>query len=434
MSDQPETVETGRGRRLPPRPAGRRPGGRRPGRASAAPAAAAPPGPARRPCSTSRSSSATSSRIGLDRPRQPRHGHALGGWAAIPGAEVVAVCDIRADRATPAADPVAAAGHARPAEYGGSKRTRSQQMLNRERARPRLHRDAVGVPLRAGQGRPARRGERRRRAAHRDRARQLWDLVDTSEPTRKNLMLSENCSYGRNELAMLKMAHEGLFGEVTKRPRRLPARPARAAVRGRVLHGRLAQALAHPQHRELLPHARAGADRRRHGHQPRRPHDHALGDRHRAEGAGRLPGALRPARHRSWRETYVNGDLVSCMIETAQRPGHPGRARRQFAASVQPDQRARRQPRHLRGLRRHVTTGARVYVEPLHGGHSWRDFDAAARVRPLAVEGARATRRTTAATAGWTTSCSGASCSRSAPGTCPTSTSTTRPPGARRCR
>ena len=25
----------------------------------------------------------------------------------------------------------------------------------------------------------------------------------------------ENCSYGRNELAMLKMAHEGVFGEIT---------------------------------------------------------------------------------------------------------------------------------------------------------------------------------------------------------------------------
>lgn len=39
--------------------------------------------------------------------------------------------------------------------------------------------------------------------------------MDTSERTRKNLMLSENCSYGRNELAMLKMGHEGLFGDIT---------------------------------------------------------------------------------------------------------------------------------------------------------------------------------------------------------------------------
>ncbi len=44
---------------------------------------------------------------------------------------------------------------------------------------------------------------------------ELWDLVDTSERTRRHLMLSENCSYGRNELAMLKMAHEGLFGDIT---------------------------------------------------------------------------------------------------------------------------------------------------------------------------------------------------------------------------
>ena len=45
--------------------------------------------------------------------------------------------------------------------------------------------------------------------------KQLWDLVDTSEKTRKHLFLMENCSYGRNELAMLKMAHDGVFGEVT---------------------------------------------------------------------------------------------------------------------------------------------------------------------------------------------------------------------------
>ena len=45
--------------------------------------------------------------------------------------------------------------------------------------------------------------------------RQLWDLVDTSERTRRHLLLAENCSYGRNELAMLKMAHDGLFGDIT---------------------------------------------------------------------------------------------------------------------------------------------------------------------------------------------------------------------------
>ena len=44
---------------------------------------------------------------------------------------------------------------------------------------------------------------------------ELWDLVDTSERTRRHLWLMENCSYGRNELAMLKMAHDGVFGDVT---------------------------------------------------------------------------------------------------------------------------------------------------------------------------------------------------------------------------
>lgn len=45
--------------------------------------------------------------------------------------------------------------------------------------------------------------------------RELWDLVDTSERTRRHPMLAENRCYGCNELAVLRMAHEGLFGDVT---------------------------------------------------------------------------------------------------------------------------------------------------------------------------------------------------------------------------
>ena len=82
-----------------------------------------------------------------------------------------------------------------------------------------------------------------------------------------------------------------------------------------------------------------------------------------------------PRDHPSWKETYINGDLVTCLIDTAK--GRVIRAEHDvtFAPPVQPDQHPRRQPRDLRGLRR-PTTGARVYVEPDHSGHTWRDFDA----------------------------------------------------------
>src|SRR5699024_5950049 len=44
---------------------------------------------------------------------------------------------------------------------------------------------------------------------------ELWSLVDISEEEGLHCLLMENCSYGRQELAMLKMAHEGLFGDIT---------------------------------------------------------------------------------------------------------------------------------------------------------------------------------------------------------------------------
>ncbi|NGN67102.1 Gfo/Idh/MocA family oxidoreductase [Streptomyces sp. A7024] len=43
---------------------------------------------------------------------------------------------------------------------------------------------------------------------------QLWELVDLSEKTRRHCMQLENCCYGKNEMRVLRMAHEGLFGDL----------------------------------------------------------------------------------------------------------------------------------------------------------------------------------------------------------------------------
>jgi len=43
---------------------------------------------------------------------------------------------------------------------------------------------------------------------------QCWDLVHTSERTGMPCMLLENCCYGREEMAVLKMVREGVFGEL----------------------------------------------------------------------------------------------------------------------------------------------------------------------------------------------------------------------------
>ena len=43
---------------------------------------------------------------------------------------------------------------------------------------------------------------------------EIWDLVDTSERTRRHCMMLENCVYDFFELNTLNMAQQGLFGEV----------------------------------------------------------------------------------------------------------------------------------------------------------------------------------------------------------------------------
>jgi hypothetical protein len=44
---------------------------------------------------------------------------------------------------------------------------------------------------------------------------ECWDIVDTSEATRKHCIILENCCYGDNEMMVLGMVHDGVFGEIT---------------------------------------------------------------------------------------------------------------------------------------------------------------------------------------------------------------------------
>jgi predicted dehydrogenase len=44
---------------------------------------------------------------------------------------------------------------------------------------------------------------------------ECWDIVDTSEATRKHCIILENCCYGANEMMVLGMVRDGLFGEIT---------------------------------------------------------------------------------------------------------------------------------------------------------------------------------------------------------------------------
>ncbi len=44
---------------------------------------------------------------------------------------------------------------------------------------------------------------------------ECWQLVDTSELTRRHCLMLENCCYGETELLVLRMARQGVFGELT---------------------------------------------------------------------------------------------------------------------------------------------------------------------------------------------------------------------------
>lgn len=304
-----------------------------------------------------------------------RGGSMASGWATIPGATVDAVCDIRADRATRVADSLAGAGHARPREYGGDD-TAFQRMLDEVEldlvyvATPWEFHHAQGkAALLAGANAivelPV--------ATEID---ELWDLVRTVEDTRNHLLLSENTCYGRNELAMARASHAGLFGDVTN-------------GHGGYLHDL----------RKLLFDESAYTD-----HWRRRWHTthnrsfyamHGLGpianalDINRGDrittirATATAPKALAdyrerfvPRGHPSWSETYVCGDLVTCLHDTER-----GRVIRteHDVSSPRPYSRINSLS-GTRGLFEDYvpvgSSGARVYVEPDHSDDQWRPFDA----------------------------------------------------------
>ncbi|NWF28784.1 Gfo/Idh/MocA family oxidoreductase [Streptomyces sp. PKU-EA00015] len=296
------------------------------------------------------------------------------GWSVVPGCQVTAVCDIRADRAKRVADDLVKAGKPRPAELGGSAESYAE-MLGRDDidlvyiATPwEFHYEQGRAALLAGKHviveLPIATG-----------LDELWDLVDTSERTRRHLMLAENCSYGRNELAMLKMAHEGVFGDVTN-------------GHGGYLHDLRALLFSNTYYTDSwrrLWHTRSTASfYAMHGLAPvAAAMDINRGDRMTTlRATATAPKGLAdyrerfvPKGHPSWNETYINGDLVTCMIETAN--GRVIRAEHDVS-SPRPYSRINSLA-GSRGIFEDYAgtsrTGGRVYFEPDHGGHAWRDFE-----------------------------------------------------------
>jgi hypothetical protein len=129
-------------------------------------------------------------------------------------ADVVAVCDLRNERAVHAADVVEKKCGKRPAIYGGTEHI-WEQMVDRDDI------DVVYIATPWNWHAPmALRTLERGKHAFIEVAAVLtvddcWQLVDASERTQRHCVMLENCCYGENELFVLNLAREGVFGILT---------------------------------------------------------------------------------------------------------------------------------------------------------------------------------------------------------------------------
>lgn len=132
----------------------------------------------------------------------------------LEGCEVTAICDPWAPALTKALDTVARAGRT-PAAGFGNGATDYLRMFERADVDAvilstpwELHVPQAVAAMRAGKHAlievPAA-----------VTVEECWQLVETAETTRRHCMMLENVCYGRDELMVLNMCRQGLFGELT---------------------------------------------------------------------------------------------------------------------------------------------------------------------------------------------------------------------------
>ena len=138
---------------------------------------------------------------------------ALSRFAQIPGAKVVAICDIDSAKVANGQKRLERYGASRAAEYWGSEDA-WMEMCSRE--------DVDLIYVVTDWENHAKMGvyamEQGKHVSIEVPAAmtldEIWSLVNTSERTRKHCMQLENCIYDRFELTTLNMAQQGLFGEI----------------------------------------------------------------------------------------------------------------------------------------------------------------------------------------------------------------------------
>lgn len=129
-------------------------------------------------------------------------------------ADIVAVCDLRDDRSQAAAKLCEERRGRRPEVYSGT-----EDIWERLVARDDLDVVYISTPWAWHLPMSLRTMEAGKHAfvevAAVTTVADCWKLVDASERTQRHCVMLENCCYGENELFVLNLARQGVFGELT---------------------------------------------------------------------------------------------------------------------------------------------------------------------------------------------------------------------------
>jgi len=151
-------------------------------------------------------------RIGFIGVGQRGSGH-VKHYTNIEGIEIKAICDTHAEMLDKSIDLVVKKGLPKPARYTGSDHA-YREML----ARQDIDIVIISTPWQWHTPMSVETMESGKHAFVEVPAattiEECWQLVDTAERTQKNCMMMENVNYGRDELMVLNMVRQGLFGDL----------------------------------------------------------------------------------------------------------------------------------------------------------------------------------------------------------------------------
>ncbi len=135
----------------------------------------------------------------------------IGELLAIEGVEIVAVADIAPEKAQRAVAMCTKAGRKAPEVYTNGERDYERLVQRNDidfvyTATPwPFHTPVMLAAMRAGKHCGS-------EVPIALTTEQAWELVETSEKTKRHCLMMENCCYGNSELTVLRMVREGVFG------------------------------------------------------------------------------------------------------------------------------------------------------------------------------------------------------------------------------